>query len=109
MRVYRKTHELEEQTFLRRSNASGARAWGVLSGWMTRYQTTYEGAINISIRGHQGAGHGCAPEVGRLTKRELSVFLLDVFGRSVFVNVKNLVRTVQGERSGGKRSTTVRA
>ena len=29
------------RTFLRRSNASGARGWGVLSGWMTGHQTTY--------------------------------------------------------------------
>ena len=37
---------VKERTFLRRSNASGARAWGVLSGWMTGYEATYAWTIN---------------------------------------------------------------
>jgi len=43
----------EKRTFFRMSNASGARGWGVLSGWMTLYRKTYSFA-RVAVR--WGAG-----------------------------------------------------
>ena len=57
-------------TFFKMSNASGARAWGVLSGWMTARNITYHNqrvlfkAVHImfwrGMRSRRESRHGCS-------------------------------------------------
>ena len=84
------------RTFLRRSNASGARGWGVLSGWMTRHQTTYVAVNTLFNTSSRPQTQGRGGVGGMLTERELPVFLLDLFCARLLADVEDLIRTARG-------------